>query len=202
MSRLSRGFHRLGVLLSAPIVLGGMVVVVYALAFSSNGPPIADPRSKTTSFVAVWGEPMPAGAKDPRNPFDQFEPVSGVPFLLDDRRIKLHHVVGRTPLRNVRFEQMSDSELRQISTATKDILAAERQRGRLFGVADSPVLVGDMLVYFDKSQSPFAGKGHLKRTTNWNDAWVGLFIMAAGFIPYVLLQAIGWVVRGFMKDPA
>jgi hypothetical protein len=199
-SRLLVGFHRLGVVLAAPFLVGAIALAV--LQWQNPSGPLTMVMPAGT---IAWG-------------FGDDLDDAGKQILSEQRRAGFDvpdgmMVVG-VPLGNVRHEnadwtkwRLSDG--REIGVASTDskksdeiarkFLLAEKKAGHLFTDKDEPISIdGVRVTYLNPFyQFPLAQSPWLQKQRDWT--WA-LVVLCLGLAAYIIVRAIGWVIDGFVSS--
>ena len=194
-SRLLVGFHRLGVVLAAPFLIGAVLLAV--LQWQNPSGPVTMVMPDGTLSWVVGDDP--AGKQ-----------------LLDEQRRAGFNVpdgmmVVGLPLGNVRYEnavwtkfQLFDG--REIGIASTDLKRSreiakqfllEEKSNHQFTDKDEPITIdGVRVTYldpFDQFRPEEPPWLHKQRDWTWS-----LVALCIGFVAYAVVRAIGWVFDGFL----
>jgi hypothetical protein len=170
-SRIVRGFHRLGLVLAVPLILGA-VIPPLAQWHSPDGPPIPDHAANVEEPVAIRS-PQPAATDS-----------SAYEITIPDRRVlSVTAPVGTDEVR--------------LGRAIKVLHAEERRRGRVFDASDMPLRIGEVTIEYDKDNRMPWQSDHLKSGFDINAWWISAALAGLGIAAYVAARVIGWVLDGF-----
>lgn len=198
--RISRGFHRLAILLAAPVVAAAIAISAYAVFFSTEGDTVPDPTAKPVTAVLAIDEKLTDGQPDPRGPWDKFIPADPdvLQVKIGTREAIMKPVSGSPPLRKASVKELSDGELLRLANAIEAFTLEERRRGVLFQPASMPVLVGDVLVYYPSGVYSVYDRTGMKIGTDWRTLNFSAIVLALAGLVYAAIRGIGWVVAGFL----
>jgi hypothetical protein len=205
-SRVVTGFHRLGLLLSAPLLLAAVVVAVFAFV-SKDGPVVADGAATESALRIVLANQASQNVNEMTNE-EQIAAVGralvsqGAPSIATIE-------VDTGPIRTFDFywafpkKTGQDSLDEKTTTAVlRAIASLERRRGAVISAGEQPIRVGDVMVRESSArQRPFNDWTHLKRGFNWEIAAWAAGLAGFAFLIYILARALGWVMDGFISKP-
>lgn len=210
-SRIIIGFHRLGLVLAVPLLVGAFGTAISAW-FSNEGPFVPDPRATPPEQVvlrAQTGDINKMSDDEQRveanrkliletkaTPIVKVRVDTGAErlFLLywDSIGTIQHEPIIKDGLANIVIESVIDS-----------ITQFERRRGAILLASEQPVLVGDILAQANETDRKFSYLRwtHLTSGFDWQRlALAGSIAAFAAFI-YIVVRAISWVIDGFMPRP-
>ena len=200
-SRISRGFHRVGLVLSVPVLLiaayvsyveitkpTGELVVDLPEGTQATAPNISSPADHRLTDLLI-ADQMALGIKAPPNYI-----VVGVPLGVS-RQENVDWT--RYQLRDGREIGIASTDEKAVHDIAFNFLWNEKYRGAAFTVNDQPEVNGVRVKYlnsFDDLTKVKAWPRHRER--DWTFALLALAV-ALGI--YVFFRALGWIIDGFSK---
>jgi hypothetical protein len=217
-SRIAKGFHRVGVVLAAPLLMLGLVLSViewryptgplkpYAIPVGTRAwHPDREPDLATRSLMQdqerasveapsgflIVGRPLKIGRKDDvgANPFDSIQ--------LDGA----NEWIG-FELRDGRTLHIATTDENRAFNIALEFLRREKDNGRPYTLNDRPEFDGVRVAFatwYDESpkvQWPVARPANSPRAPDW--MWAAIVALAGASL-YVLARALGWVLDAFLS---
>ncbi len=201
-SRITVGFHRVGIVLAAPFLVGATIAAV--LQWQN---PTGAWTLPAGTLAYRFGDDLDSAAKriiDQQHgagykmPFDDDMMIVGLPLgtvrynNLDWTRIQLP---------DGREIGVESTDLKKVSDVAREFLLAEKRANRSFTDKDRINFNGVPVEFLSSfAQSPTLATSPLQhKERNWT--WA-LLALSAGLAIYVIMRAIGWIVNGFARGRA
>lgn len=198
-SRVTTGFHRLGLVLAVTLLLGALGRAISAW-FSNDGPVVADPAASSPPLTVY-------------TPKDHWQ---GAKLFTSKDQTDIRDRIRTKKLESISKQEMDTGPIRTFAfyptqggqTSTQEpainifasIAAFERQRGGVLSALERPVLVRDVFVQeAEGMRYPFLHWTHLARGFDWTRMAAAGVIAAFAALIYIVARALGWVIDGFVS---
>jgi hypothetical protein len=204
-SRLSTGFHRLGLVLSLPLFIAA-AFTGYQQVTEPSGPYVVE---------------LPEGAQAWKIPLKNNSERQFIELLMKEQRsvgitappdfLVLGVPLGVTRQDGTDWTRYQLYDGREIGIASTDqkaitdtagnFLYSEKVRAKTYTHKDNIEFDGVRVTFlnpFDQF-APVKNPWPSYRQKDWTVAWL---LVAGGIVVYVLLRSIGWVIAGFVGSPS
>lgn len=198
-SRIITGFHRLGIVFAFPLFVAAIVLAF--LEWKSPSGPVStkipegafgfqfDENSIDSGVREILTEQQIQGFSLPRN----FMFV-GVPV---GQTVQDGNEWTKIKLADGREIGIASKDNKQVTTVARTFLLNEKHNRHLYSNTDNIKIDGvavKFLTFFD--QDPPVSSPWLVRSSNWTFAVASL---VAAITIYIMIWALGWVIRGFNR---
>lgn len=205
-SRVVTGFHRLGVVVAAPVLLGALAIAISSI-FSEDGPVVPDPTASPAFAIQTLADPARSGAE--RIVAQQLA-IARAHVRMGDTGVATTIQADTGPVRTFTLYwadgRANDEEVGEDTrkTVLSSLAAFEKKRGSVLNAGEQPLLVGPFLVQEaeDKREQTWRSWTHLTRGFDYERLmWAGVSAAAAILI-YLFARAVGWIADGFVTPRA